>query len=68
RDDYEEYADKRASLQDRAQMQRTWMDKGVRNARRKAANDNDKAGRKFRSEASEKQAAKARQTQRMIER
>ncbi|MCZ9346016.1 ABC transporter ATP-binding protein, partial [Streptomyces sp. TRM76130] len=33
-----------------------------------AGNDNDKIGRKFRSEASEKQAAKARQTQRMIER
>lgn len=48
-------------------MQRTWMDKGVKNARRKAS-DNDKIGRKFRSEASEKQAAKARQTQRMIER
>lgn len=68
RDDYEEYADKRAALQDRAQMQRSWMDKGVKNARRKAGNDNDKIGRKFRSEASEKQAAKARQTQRMIER
>ncbi|MFD9858894.1 ABC-F family ATP-binding cassette domain-containing protein [Streptomyces alboflavus] len=67
RDDYEEYADKRAALQDRAQMQRTWMDKGVKNARRKAS-DSDKLGRKFRSEASEKQAAKARQTQRMIER
>ncbi|MGW0844729.1 ABC-F family ATP-binding cassette domain-containing protein [Streptomyces sp. NPDC002787] len=67
RDDYEEYADKRSALQDRAQMQRSWMDKGVKNARRKA-NDNDKIGRKFRSEASEKQAAKARQTQRMIER
>ncbi|MDO0938236.1 ABC-F family ATP-binding cassette domain-containing protein [Streptomyces sp. DG2A-72] len=67
RDDYEEYADKKAALQDRAQMQRTWMDKGVKNARRKAS-DNDKIGRKFRSEASEKQAAKARQTQRMIER
>lgn len=67
RDDYEEYADKRAALQDRAQMQRTWMDKGVKNARRKAT-DSDKLGRKFRSEASEKQAAKARQTQRMIER
>lgn len=67
RDEYEEYADKRAALQDRAQMQRTWMDKGVKNARRKAT-DNDKIGRKFRSEASEKQAAKARQTQRMIER
>ncbi|GAA4813235.1 ABC-F family ATP-binding cassette domain-containing protein [Streptomyces ziwulingensis] len=68
RDDYEEYADKRSALQDRAQTQRSWMDKGVKNARRKASNDNDKIGRKFRSEASEKQAAKARQTQRMIER
>ncbi|WP_210575358.1 ABC-F family ATP-binding cassette domain-containing protein [Streptomyces sp. GESEQ-4] len=67
REGYEEYADKKAALQDRAQMQRTWMDKGVKNARRKAS-DNDKIGRKFRSEASEKQAAKARQTQRMIER
>ncbi|KND25127.1 ABC-F family ATP-binding cassette domain-containing protein [Streptomyces acidiscabies] len=68
RDDFDEYADKRSALQDRAQMQRSWMDKGVKNARRKANNDNDKIGRKFRSEASEKQAAKARQTQRMIER
>ncbi|NNJ07357.1 ABC-F family ATP-binding cassette domain-containing protein [Streptomyces sp. PKU-MA01144] len=67
REDYEEYADKRAALEGRARMQRSWMDKGVRNARRKAG-DNDKIGRKFRSEASEKQAAKARQTQRMIER
>ncbi|GHE52578.1 ABC transporter ATP-binding protein [Streptomyces longispororuber] len=67
REEYDEYADKRAALQDRAQMQRTWMDKGVKNARRKAS-DNDKIGRKFRSEASEKQAAKARQTQRMLER
>ncbi|MEV5436986.1 ABC-F family ATP-binding cassette domain-containing protein [Streptomyces sp. NPDC052682] len=67
REEYEEYADKKAALQERAQMQRTWMDKGVKNARRKAG-DNDKIGRKFRSEASEKQAAKARQTQRMIER
>jgi ATPase subunit of ABC transporter with duplicated ATPase domains len=68
REDYQEYADKKAALQDRAQTQRSWMDKGVRNARRRAGNDNDKIGRKFRSEASEKQAAKARQTQRMIER
>ncbi|MFE0325819.1 ABC-F family ATP-binding cassette domain-containing protein [Streptomyces sp. NPDC058960] len=67
REEYEEYADKKSVLQDRAQMQRAWMDKGVKNARRKAS-DNDKIGRKFRSEASEKQAAKARQTQRMIER
>ncbi|MFE9095683.1 ABC-F family ATP-binding cassette domain-containing protein [Streptomyces sp. NPDC007264] len=68
REDYEEYADRKSALQDRSRMQRAWMDKGVRNARRKAGSDNDKIGRKFRSEASEKQAAKARQTQRMIER
>ncbi|MFV0126773.1 ABC-F family ATP-binding cassette domain-containing protein [Streptomyces sp. HMX112] len=67
REEFEEFADKKAALEGRAQMQRSWMDKGVKNARRKAA-DNDKIGRKFRSEASEKQAAKARQTQRMIER
>ncbi|MFD7337706.1 ABC-F family ATP-binding cassette domain-containing protein [Streptomyces violascens] len=67
REDYEEYADKRSALEGRAQMQRSWMDKGVKNARRKAT-DSDKLGKKFRSESSEKQAAKARQTQRMIER
>ncbi|MEU3505005.1 ABC-F family ATP-binding cassette domain-containing protein [Streptomyces hundungensis] len=67
RDDFEEYADKRSALEGRAQMQRSWMDKGVKNARRKAT-DSDKLGKKFRSEASEKQASKARQTQRMIER
>ncbi|MFY1578769.1 ABC-F family ATP-binding cassette domain-containing protein [Verrucosispora sp. WMMD703] len=67
RADYEEYADTRAGLQARARTQRAWMEKGVRNARRKAT-DNDKIGRKFRSEASEKQAAKARQTERLIER
>ncbi|QEU90261.1 ABC-F family ATP-binding cassette domain-containing protein [Streptomyces kanamyceticus] len=70
RDDYEEYEGKKSALQGRAQMQRSWADKGVKNARRKAAKggDNDKIGRNFRSDTSEKQAAKARQTQRMIER
>ncbi|GII62176.1 ABC transporter ATP-binding protein [Sphaerisporangium krabiense] len=67
RDRYEEYADTRASLETRARTQRAWMEKGVKNARRKAP-DNDKIGRKFRSEATEKQAAKARQTERLIER
>ncbi|MGH3614013.1 MAG: ABC-F family ATP-binding cassette domain-containing protein [Pseudonocardia sp.] len=67
REAYEQYDDTRAGLQDRAQMQRNWMAAGVRNARRKSK-DNDKIGRKFRAEASEKQAAKARQTQRMISR
>jgi ATPase subunit of ABC transporter with duplicated ATPase domains len=67
RENYEEYADTLSGLRDRAVMQRNWMAQGVRNARRKAT-DNDKIGRKFRAEASEKQAAKARQTQRAIER
>ena len=67
RDDYEEYADTRAGLEERGRMQRAWMDKGVKNARRKQT-DNDKIGRKFRAEATEKQASKARQTDRMIER
>ena len=48
-------------------MQRAWMEKGVRNARRKAT-DNDKHVKHFRGETSEKQAAKARQTDKMIER
>ncbi|WP_410571094.1 ABC-F family ATP-binding cassette domain-containing protein [Amycolatopsis sp. cmx-4-61] len=67
REDYEEYADTKASLEARGRMQRAWMEKGVKNARRKQP-DNDKAARKFRSEATEKQASKARQTDRMIER
>ena len=44
-EEYEEYADTRAGLEDRARTQRDWMEKGVRNARRKAT-DNDKIGRK----------------------
>lgn len=67
REEYDEYSDRRASLQTRALTQRAWMEKGVKNARRKAP-DNDKIGRKFRAEATEKQAAKARQTERLIER
>ncbi len=72
RDAYEEYADTKSSLETRAQMQRNWLEHGVRNARRKARDpkklDSDKAGRKMRAESTEKQAAKARQTQRRIER
>ncbi|MDQ0380508.1 ABC-F family ATP-binding cassette domain-containing protein [Amycolatopsis thermophila] len=67
REEYDEYAATRANLETRARTQRAWMEKGVKNARRKAT-DNDKAGRKFRAEATEKQAAKARQTDRLIER
>jgi ATPase subunit of ABC transporter with duplicated ATPase domains len=64
---YEEYAGRRAELEARARTQRAWMEKGVKNARRKQR-DNDKIGRKFRSEQTEKQAAKARQTDRLLER
>lgn len=67
RADFEEYADTKSGLEARARTQRGWMEKGVKNARRKAT-DNDKIGRKFRSESSEKQAAKAKQTERLIER
>lgn len=67
REEYEEYADTKASLEARGRMQRAWMEKGVKNARRKQP-DNDKAARKFRADATEKQASKARQTDRMIER
>lgn len=67
REEYEEYADTKADLEARARTQRAWMEKGVKNARRKAT-DNDKIGRKFRTESTEKQAAKAKQTARLIER
>ncbi|MDX5310650.1 MAG: ATP-binding cassette domain-containing protein, partial [Rhodococcus sp. (in: high G+C Gram-positive bacteria)] len=56
RETYEEYADTKQELEDRARMQRNWLEHGVRNARRKSK-DNDKVGRKFRAEATEKQAA-----------
>ncbi|BDT85141.1 ABC transporter ATP-binding protein [Nocardia cyriacigeorgica] len=68
REAYEEFADTKANLEARAQMQRNWLEHGVRNARRKSRVDSDKAGRKMRAESTEKQAAKARQTQRRIER
>ncbi|MZE81161.1 ABC-F family ATP-binding cassette domain-containing protein [Streptomyces xinghaiensis] len=67
REAYEEYAGTRAGLEARARTQRAWMEKGVKNARRKMS-DNDKIGRNARTETTEKQAAKARQTERLIER
>jgi ATPase subunit of ABC transporter with duplicated ATPase domains len=67
REAYDEFADTKEALLERARMQRGWADKGVRNARRKAP-DNDKIARSNRGESSEKQAAKAKQTDRMIER
>lgn len=67
RAEFEEYAETRATLQARARTQRGWADKGVRDARRKAR-DNDKFIRAAHVESSEKQAAKARQTDRLLER
>ncbi|MGZ4611684.1 MAG: ATP-binding cassette domain-containing protein, partial [Kineosporiaceae bacterium] len=67
REEYDESAERVGELTERARTQRAWREKGVRNARRKAT-DNDKIGRRFRAETSEKQAAKARQTERLIER
>jgi ATPase subunit of ABC transporter with duplicated ATPase domains len=67
REAFEEYADRRAGLEERGRTQRAWMDVGLRKATAKKK-DNDKIGRNFRVEQTEKQAAKARQTDRMIER
>ncbi|MGW6131505.1 ABC-F family ATP-binding cassette domain-containing protein [Cellulomonas sp. NPDC055163] len=67
REAYEQYADRRSSLEERGRTQRGWMEKGVRNAIRKSS-DPDKHIKHHHREGSEKQAAKARQTDRMIER
>ncbi|QIK84558.1 ABC-F family ATP-binding cassette domain-containing protein [Sanguibacter sp. HDW7] len=67
REAYEEYADRRGALESRAQMQRQWLAKGVRDAVKKST-DPDKHIKHAHREGSEKQAAKARQTARMIER
>ena len=67
REAYEAYDERLGGLKERARTQRNWMAAGVRNARRKAT-DPDKFVKNFRAESSEKQAAKARQTERLIER
>jgi ATPase subunit of ABC transporter with duplicated ATPase domains len=67
REEYEEYADTRAGLEARARMQRNWMAKGVRDAIKKQP-DPDKHRKHFARNSAEKQAAKARQTERLIER
>jgi ATPase subunit of ABC transporter with duplicated ATPase domains len=64
---YADYEAQRIELEGRARRQRAWMAKGVKNARRRSR-DRDKIGRAFRVESSEKQAAKVRQTERMLER
>ncbi|ORA64485.1 ribosomal protection-like ABC-F family protein [Mycobacteroides franklinii] len=67
REQYEEFADKKADLVARARTQREWSSQGVRNAIRKAP-DNDKIRRRASSESSEKQAQKVRQMESRIAR
>jgi ATPase subunit of ABC transporter with duplicated ATPase domains len=67
RDAYEEFADTKADLVKRARTQREWSSQGVRNAIKKAP-DNDKIRRKAQVESSEKQARKVRQMESRIAR
>ena len=67
REAYEAFADQRADLQQRARTQRAWTEKGLRREA-KRPRDPDKIGHRARVEQAEKQAAKARQTERAIDR
>ncbi|BBY98185.1 ribosomal protection-like ABC-F family protein [Mycolicibacterium fallax] len=67
RQEYDEYAERKADLVARARTQREWSSQGVRNAIRKAP-DNDKIRRRAASESSEKQAQKVRQMESRIAR
>ncbi|MET0990075.1 MAG: ribosomal protection-like ABC-F family protein [Glaciihabitans sp.] len=67
RDEYDEFAEKKADLVGRARTQREWSSQGVRNAIKKAP-DNDKIRRKASAESSEKQAQKVRQMESRIAR
>ncbi|SOC48781.1 ATPase components of ABC transporters with duplicated ATPase domains [Blastococcus aggregatus] len=67
REEYEEFADTKAGLESRARMQKNWMAKGVRDSIKKSK-DGDKHIKAANRASSEKQAAKAKQTLRMIER
>ncbi len=67
REAYDEYADRRRALEERGRTQRAWLDKGVKNAVRRAP-DRDKSAAAKRRETTEKQASKVSQTERMLER
>lgn len=67
REQYDEFAEKKADLVARARTQREWSSQGVRNAIRKAP-DNDKIRRRAATESSEKQAQKVRQMESRIAR
>ena len=67
REAYDEFADKKADLVERARTQREWSSQGVRNAMKKSP-DNDKIRRRAQRESSEKQAQKVRQMESRIAR
>ncbi|ANI42808.1 ribosomal protection-like ABC-F family protein [Mycolicibacterium vaccae] len=67
RQQYDEFAEKKADLVARARVQREWSSQGTRNAIRKAP-DNDKIRRRAATESSEKQAQKVRQMESRIAR
>jgi ATPase subunit of ABC transporter with duplicated ATPase domains len=71
REAYDEYRETHDDYLSRAGTTRDWASKGVRNARseaRKGGGDSDKIGRKFRADASEKQAGKASRLEKAAER
>ena len=67
RERYEEYSERVGALTERARTQRAWGEKGVR-AARKDLSEKDRNIRHHRIATSEQLAAKARRTERMIER
>jgi ATPase subunit of ABC transporter with duplicated ATPase domains len=67
RERYEEYADTVDSLKERARTQRAWADKGAGTARRDRS-ERDKFIRHHNAATSEQLAAKARRTEKAIER
>lgn len=67
REQYEQFAEKKADLVARARTAREWSSHGVRNAIRKSP-DNDKIRRRAAAESSEKQAQKVRQMESRIAR
>lgn len=67
REAYDEFAEQKADLVRRARVQREWSSQGVRNAMKKAP-DNDKNRRRAMTESSEKQAQKVRQMESRIAR
>jgi ATPase subunit of ABC transporter with duplicated ATPase domains len=64
---FDEYQDRRRTLEDRAREQRQWATVGVAKQRRRPK-DNDKAQRGFFTNRTEKQAAKVRTTEKAMER